>query len=241
MHVAAADVSLLESFSLGTISTRNIPLFKPQEHMIDRPRITITMASKGTLHCAFFRFMRPGARLARSRLIATIFRDPTFDTLDDEVFLFRESIDAISVGGQMYLKNRNNFDRYFEFITLMHQKATEIFDRITKNLTIDGVAELRKAATSDVNMMSKLASIQHKIDLHPEYIDALRMDRLLEFIDNNPGVEVDLVGKGTERRLVFVSNNERRWKILKLLDDDYLKSSLTDMDYEVDSKGDPLG
>jgi hypothetical protein len=241
MHVAASEVPLLVSLGLDDVGSQTIPLFKPSSPEVGRLRMTITLVSQDSLKAAFFRFMRPTARLARSGLVAAIFRDPAFDTLDDDVLFFNEAIDAISTGGRIFFTNRSNFDRTFEFLALLHAKAVEIFDTVTGGLKIEGLVELRTAATTDINMISKLGSIQRKISIHPEYLKALHMDRLLAFIDNNPHVDVDLAGDGATRRLVFLPNPQRRWKILKLLDDDYLRSDLTTMEYEVDSKGDPLG
>jgi hypothetical protein len=157
------------------------------------------------------------------------------------VLLFNEDVDAIAIGGWIFFANRNNFDRSFEFLALVQESAAQTFDAVTEHLTIDGLAELRAAVTKDVNMMAKLASIQRKIDKHPEYTKVLQMIPLLAFIDSNPHVDVDVVGEGADRRLLFLAAPQRRWKILKLLDDDYLRSNLTTMNYEVDSKGDPLG
>ena len=179
--------------------------------------MTITMASQGSLRPVFFRFMRPTARLARSGMIAAVFRGPVFDVLRDEVILFSETVDAIAIGGWIFFANRNNFDRSFEFLALIQERAAQTFDAITEHIAIDGVARLRAAATKDVNMMAKLASIQRKIDGHPKYTKALQTSRLLAFLDRNPHVDVDLVGKGAGRRLLFVGTPQRRWKILSSL------------------------
>ena len=240
MYLSATDVPLLASLALESVANRTFPLFNPGEAESGSPRMTITIASRGSLRPAFFRFMRPTARLARSGLVAAIFRGAAFDVLRDEVLLFNEDVDAIAVGGWIFFANRNNFDRSFEFLSLVQEKAAQTFDTVTEHLAIDGLAELRAAATKDVNMMAKLASIQRKIDKHPEYMKTLQMVQLLAFIDSNPYVDVDVVGEGADRRLLFITTPQRRWKILKLLDDDYLKSNLTMMNYEVDSKGDPL-
>ena len=240
MYLSVSDVPLLVSFALDRVADRTFPLFDPRSAEAGRPRITITMASHGSLRPFFFRFMRPTARLARSGLVAAIFRGAAFDVLRDEVLLISETVDAIAIGDWIFFANRNNFDRSFEFLALIQKKAAQTFDAITAQIVIDGLAELRASATKDVNMMAKMASIQRKIDKHPEYTKALQMSNLLAFIDSNPHVDVDVVGEGSDRRLLFVGTPQRRWKILKLLDDDYLKSNLTTMDYEVDSKGDPL-
>jgi len=45
--------------------------------------------------------------------------------------------------------------------------------------------------------------------------------------------------EGGTKHLVFESTPEQRWRILKLIDDDYLRSAMTSHRYEVNSKTDP--
>jgi len=240
MFLPVSDVPVLDSLHLDRVTDRTFPLFDPGSAEAGLPRMTITMASQGSLRSIFFRFMRPTARLARSRYLAAVFRGPAFDVLRDEVLLFNEWVDAISTGGWIFFANRYNFDRSFEFFAQVQAKAAQTFDTVTAQLAIEGLPELRASVTSDVNMMTKMASIQRKIELHPEYAKALQMSRLLAFIDSNPQIDIDVVGEGSDRKLLFSGSPQRRWKILKLLDDDYLNSNLTTLNYEVDSKGDPL-
>lgn len=241
MCLPVSDVPVLASLELESVSDRTFPLFDPASHETGTPRMTITMTSEGSLRSIFFRFMRPTSRLARSGLVAAVFRGPAFDILRDEVLLFRKPVDAISVGEWIFFSNRSNFDRSFEFLTQIKEKAAETFDTVTEQLAIEGYAQLRASVTSDVNMMAKMASIQRKIDKRPEYAKALQMSNLLAFIDGNTHIDIDVSGEGPDRKLLFIGSPQHRWKILKLLDDDYLNSNLTALNYEVDSKGDPLG
>jgi hypothetical protein len=66
------------------------------------------------------------------------------------------------------------------------------------------------------------------------------MHKLVTFIRQTPSVQIDLEGPKGKEQLVFYPDPQRRWSILKLLDDDYLHSRLTAVDYEVNSKS-PLG
>lgn len=84
-------------------------------------------------------------------------------------------------------------------------------------------------------MMKKLLSIEAKLS-SPEYADALKMDRLLVFLDQNPQLEIPIDRTGPEPALVFQKDAQHRWQLLKLLDDDYLRSDLTDITYEANSK-----
>jgi hypothetical protein len=178
--------------------------------------------------------------LAKAKRLAAIFRGGGFDKLDDEVILFNQSVDAIAFHGYVFFMAKGVFERAFGFVEDLKRHAAQTFDRLIGILRIDGMEEFRRSATSDINMMAKMASIWRKVEANTDYVEAVSMENLLKFIDMNDHVEVETVGEGAARSLVFKSSPKTRYKILKLLDDDFLTSGLTDMDYLVDSKGDPL-
>jgi hypothetical protein len=49
-------------------------------------------------------------------------------------------------------------------------------------------------------------------------------------------LDVQIVRDGRKEELLFESDPKKRWLILKLLDDDYLGSIMTQEKYEVNSK-----
>jgi hypothetical protein len=89
-------------------------------------------------------------------------------------------------------------------------------------------------------MLGKMASIQRKLNQYPEYKAALTMTNLVAFVRSHPECQVDTRGEGEQAQLVFRNDVQHRFKVLKLLDDDYLKSQLTAMDYEANSKSAPV-
>ena len=90
MFLPISEVPVLASLQLDRVTDRTFPLFNPDSAEAGLPQATIMMASQGPLRSIFFRFMRPTARLARSRYLAAVFRGPAFDVLRDEVLLFNE-------------------------------------------------------------------------------------------------------------------------------------------------------
>jgi hypothetical protein len=50
------------------------------------------------------------------------------------------------------------------------------------------------------------------------------------------GRNIQIVAEGEAERFVFDPSPKLRWEILKLLDDDFVRSSLTQNRYEVNSK-----
>lgn len=82
--------------------------------------------------------------------------------------------------------------------------------------------------------MSKLAQIARK-----PYLNRVRMSDIRRTIDELR-LNVQIVTENGEERLLFEPNPNKRWLLLKLLDDDFLGSIMTNQKYEVNSKS-PFG
>ena len=79
-------------------------------------------------------------------------------------------------------------------------------------------------------MLSKLAQIARK-----PYLGRVTMQDMRRTIDEfHLGVQI--VQENGQEKLLFEGSLAKRWLILKLLDDDYLGSTMTHEKYEVNSK-----
>jgi hypothetical protein len=101
---------------------------------------------------------------------------------------------------------------------------------VTDRVPIANLEEFQAAVVGQMQMMSKLAAISRK-----GYLEGLTMDAVRRTIDD-VGLDVDLVKEDGVEKLLFDPSVKRRWLILKLLDDDYLRSIMTDAIYEANSK-----
>ena len=188
----------------------------------------------------FWRELRPSARLERSRFLAALWTGDRYVRLEHEhVLLLDDRTDAAVVHGVALFTAKGTFERLFDFVAELRRSAADTYAAVTRDLRIEGAAELAAACTSSPAMMAKLASVRRHLDTDPGYRAALTMDKLVAFVRAHPETEVEVVGTGSEARLVF-HPDRRRYKILKLLDDDYLSSVLTRRTYEANSKSDPL-
>jgi Kiwa KwaB-like protein len=244
MWVKTSEVPLLDSIQLDSHDGKElIADHKSGDFQLRNLKLTITASDiRDTIHpvlVRFFRIMRPSARLGQQNKLAAWFTGNAFDRLDREVLLFPMDVDALSIENYTYFTNAHNFIRSFQFAEQMRAAARETFDTVLTELAIDGLEEFRRVATSDLTMVTKMTSIQQKMEKYPQYRKSLTMENLLRFIDSHSSVDIELEGSGSGRRFKFSNDPKRRFKILKLLDDDFLRSDLTKFDYEVDSKGDP--
>jgi len=79
-------------------------------------------------------------------------------------------------------------------------------------------------------MLSKLAQIARK-----PYLQRVTMQDIRRTIDEFQ-LDLRIVEENGEEKLLFEPGTKKRWLLLKLLDDDYLGSVMTNQKYEVNSK-----
>lgn len=185
----------------------------------------------------FYRVGESLLQFSKKKLLGLVFRDGAYHRLEPaDVLLMKSSFDVIVVAGFAFFTSKTTFERAFGFLDELQRTSAETFDRVTSALRIEGVDALRAAATSNPQMMAKMASIKRNMDDDPEYADAMTMRRLAGFVRAHPDLGIEVTGSGAAQALVFDPSPAKRFRILNLLNDDYLKSVLTAREYEVTSK-----
>ncbi len=239
MWVAAQDVPLLAWSELDR-DLADMELFDAKAGYAAHLRLTALRAPTPVGQATFYRELRPKSVLSRSDKIAIFRRGDRMDLLAESAVLIDSGVDAIVVAGFALFVNRTVFQRVFGFLAEIRSQAATTFDEVTSNLAIDGLPALRAAATSQPAMLGKMSSIARKLRAYPAYRQAITMPKLVEFVRSHPHTGVEVSGQGASAKLVFRADAQHRFKILKLLDDDYLQSQLTQFEYESNSKGEPL-
>lgn len=235
MHVPVPAAGRLPELERA-VSGGDVALYTPSDEPL-RVLVTRLVLADGQA-VTFYRGLRAAARLDRSHLAALVWRDGRYDRLDEaDVLLLDDRFDAVVVDEVALLLSKATFERVFDFVAELQRNATETFDTVTAGLRIDGADELREACLRDAGMLAKLASVRRHLDGDPGYRAAMQMDKLVAYVRAHPETGVELSPTG---ELCFSPDRRKRYKILKLLDDDYLRSVLTDRLYEANSKSDPL-
>jgi hypothetical protein len=241
MYVSADDPPLLATIE-GDVDTGDAPLFDPRTNEADGLRLFVTRVTlSGGPSITFYRELRPTAVLDRSRFFAAAWSNGRYNKIRTEnTLLFDRKFDAVVIDGVALFTSKATFERIFDFLQEVRRNAVETYDMVIDGLRIDGAPRLYEACTTDPNMMAKMASIRRKLESDPAYRDAMTMPKIVAYVRNNPATGVEITGSGPSATLVFHADPRRRWKILRLLDDDYLSSVLTSHTYEANSKSAPL-
>lgn len=197
--------------------------------------VSVRHANPGWVHAIRVKSMT-SLRPTRSRKVAALWTGELYDELAEDPLIFDDTCDALVVGPQVVVFRQRSFERGLDFLAAAQDAAEAVLRFATANLPISNLDELVEAARSDVNMLAKLRSIAERMERDPAYLEHMTMANVLTFAGKHPEIEFDIEGDLGQEALVFHREPRRRWRILKLLDDDYLHSQLTQLTYEVNSK-----
>lgn len=222
--------------ALGSIEPRTgLNIFDVEGHLASRVDLyVVAVHDEATIH--FLRSTSPKKRLKRTNRITAIWRGSVFETLEDDPLLFDTSFDAVVHDGEVYILNQTSLERSLGFLEAARQAAESTVRTAISALAIINEDDFLKAVTGDANMISKTRSIAQRL-ADPGYAQRMTIDNLIAVTKQHPEIDIDWeTNDEGEQRLVFHPDPARRWRILKILDDDYVQSLITDLVYESNSK-----
>lgn len=241
MWMESQVVPLLRQLLDDSSDLASLPRFDPRPTRLAYLGLAAVRVEKDDLKVILVQSLSKGQVVARSTKVGVVIRRGVLDIPDGEIIMLSSNFIAVLTDRFVFFRDRKSFQQLFGLMDVMRQQAAATFADVTAQLRIDGLDQMRAAVTGAPAMLGKMASIQRKLDQYPKYREALTMPRLAAFVGNHPECGVEITGEGEDAQFIFHTDPQRRFKILKLLDDDYLTSELTTLDYEANSKSAPLG
>jgi Kiwa KwaB-like protein len=220
----------LQSIVTSVCDVDSLEIFAENEDVVGHLKFYAIIAGSGQRKAAFFRVTGPKLELHRRREFALLFQRGTFNRVEAKVFVFDENVDCFAWDGYMFIRRVNNFHRMFRYFEALRSRADATLTTVLARIPVANAEEFRAAAGRQLQMLGKLQSIAQK-----PYLARVTMDDL-EHTIRDYNLDVAIQGAGEARALVFSPEPEKRWLILKLLDDDFLGSVMTAQKYEVNSK-----
>jgi hypothetical protein len=176
----------------------------------------------------FFRLYSNTKILGHSKKFGLIWRSGHYDKVTEPIITFDEEIDCICWGTSLFILKKDNFHRIFYFFEHLQKAAQETLEFVRANIPIANFDRLAADCQSHTLKLAKLRNIMGK-----PYAKKITMADIKKVIARrNLPIQTTSVG-GCE---MIVYDPSDPWTLLKLLDDDYLTSLMTDLDYEVSGK-----
>jgi hypothetical protein len=205
-------------------------VFTKSEDFADRMALySIVVEDADGAKAAFYRKHAPKNQLSRG-VLAQLVDQQHFQELEPRVYLFDEQIDFFSWDGHLFIEGAYNFRLIFDHFERVREEAEQNARQVTDVVPILNDDEFVEACKDQPQMVSKVARVAQK-----PYLEDVEMDDIRRTIDEFD-LDINIVEVNGEEELLFDPSVETRWIILKMLDDDYLGSVMTDRKYEANSK-----
>lgn len=174
-------------------------------------------------------------KLQRRRLDTMVWSGVEFTRIEQQALILNPLELVVTPQLSVVAASANAYATVSGPLPELEVNAAETFDSALRPLGIDNAEQFEHACLSDRRMMVKLLSIREKM-ASPAYADKMVKGKLIAFVKANPHVNVDITTVDGHETIAYNSDPQKRWSILKLLDDSYLTSNLTDYNYEANSK-----
>ena len=232
-QVVYVDLRAVESIRDIVTAVRQVgraAQFGGDAETIRQLRFYAISTGAGARRATFFRVYSQKKELSTSGMLAAVFRRGAYDRLRSPAFLFDDDIDCVAAGNYLFIRRVSNFQRIFRYFEEVRARAGETADVVMLRIPISNGDAFRAACVRDLQMAAKVNQIARK-----PYLPRVTMADLRRTIDEFR-LGVTIVAEDGQDKLVFNNQGSQRWEILRLLDDEYLGSTMTHQLYEVNSK-----
>jgi hypothetical protein len=173
----------------------------------------------------FKKFSSTNVKLQSKGIMNVTIGDNILNSIDKDIITFDSKIDCLLYQDDFLIFHKQNFESVFDFFEKMYQIVEDNISLLSDNGYIKDTDKLYEVCKKDSRKIKKLKNI-----LTSGVLDSIDKGKFSEInTEFDLGLEFDEDGN-------IIVTEEVEWKILGLLNDDNLKSYLTSLKYEVQSK-----
>jgi hypothetical protein len=215
---------------LKMITENIVDLKKLDDDFLDNLWYYIIKFDDGTNQMLFYKKYSKSMILTKGLTLALTFRAGSFDKLKSHVFRIEDKADCILYKDRLIIRSKGNFEHIFDFFQEIRKNAESAIKFIEEKLpfTIENFDSIKTEMLKHEIKIRKLNNIYATKTLekiNPDNIEPLIKEGILK----NITLSKDSAGK------ITLSSTDP-WEILKILDDDLVKSRLTGINYEATFK-----
>lgn len=201
--------------------------FDPSEKAVGKISFYSVGFHAGQQAAILLRRAKPVRPLQPNRF-AVLFRENRITRVGEPILTFDTDFDILLYEAWGVTTSAADLQALFRDLTALREAIESDVESIHGQFAIANLDEFLEACRSDPRMMTKLHTVASK-----PYLGDIAVDDIKDVIERYQ-LPQDLLDE--QGRFVYDSRPERRWLILKILDDDYLESRVTERLYEVNSK-----
>ncbi len=204
-------------------------IFDPDDiRYVNRLKFYVLIFTIDSKRVLIFKRYTQSKELAREgRLIISLIGDQ-YEKLGDSVFSFDEKFDCMAIDDTLYIFNVVNTEIIFQYYNTLKTSAFNVIDTIAAHIPIANLDDFKADCSTHLQKLAKLENIAKK-----GYLPYLTMNKIKQLISEFH-LHIKIVTIDGQEMLEH--DRENKWALLTLLDDGFLSSHLTGINYEVNSK-----
>lgn len=158
-------------------------------------------------------------------ILNAVISDGVLNAVENDLISFDDKVDCLLFKDDILIFNKHNFEKVFDFFDKMFEIVKDKINDLKNKGYVKDTDNLFLNCKNDARKIKKLRTI-----LKSEALNSIKKEKFSsineEFglglsFDDDGNIEVD---------------EEKSWQILALLNDDYLNSGLTELNYEAQGK-----
>lgn len=146
----------------------------------------------------------------------------------DDILRINGSAQVMKLGNDLFVLETKNFERIFGFEELISKRAIETISEIDEKGILEDVQVLKDAAIDDISFARKLSKVKEN---SPVISLNISNDDIIRFTKTNPGLKGKFKYTEGDKR-IRLDTKASKLAFIKLLNDDYLWSELTNQNYD---------
>jgi len=149
--------------------------------------------------------------------------------LDEDILKINDDFDFIQIEDDLIITNINTLERYFGYEDIIRRQADANLQLIEESGLLEDILPLKEMAL-EIKYAKKIVKLKRGSP-----VLTLQFDRVKKFVKNHPKLK-NRMRFNTDGTKFSLDTKTSKELFLKLLDDDFLKSELTDLLYESEVK-----
>lgn len=177
----------------------------------------------------FYRKQMPINLFKRGKIYLIKGHETQFESINQEFLRIDTKIDIIKIGESIYINNVSILERHYEFKYIIENEANTSLENI-KNLEILENIDVLQERVSDTTFARKLSKISTDSPVFN-----LPVERIMKFVTNHRVLGNEF-RYNEDRSKILLDTKKSQNFFLKLMNDDFLHSELTNYDYLTPAK-----
>lgn len=178
-------------------------------------------------HCVLYKKFYPVFLLGRGSFCLLPSKQ-RFEEFDNEILRVSRDYQFLRIDGEIYIKDLKVLEKYGGFKKIIEKEASTAVDAIENLKILEESEILRESLEQDVTFARKLCKVGRTspvLSLH------ISKDTIIEFSKTQPGLAGNLKYNEKGNRILLTTKKSQKL-FVKLLEDDFLTSQLTNLYYD---------